>query len=467
MKKLLSLFFVLLLLCADAQIVFSYSEESPGSNKPQSTTTSGTLKRGLIASGEALLSNFVLMTFNIFVTREAWSTPSRSSIYNNFTLPWVWDNDGYRVNQLGHAYQGAMYFSAGRANGFGFYQSLFFSALGSATWEIFCESVQASKNDVITTVGSSMALGEMLYRLYLEACSAGAPAPAAFIINPVAGFHRLVTGWEPEGGGNIYKFNTYLGMGWAQTSSLLLDADVSHELFSFSGLFANVGFSTIYGNPFFQETFVPFRHFELSVFFGIDVGNYMSIRLISDGYLFAFSPVYTATSMMSTGLSLHLDFVSVGELDKYDSTVDQFSNALNWTVKYQRLFGENMIFETKAHLGVTFMGSSKSYPKGAIPEKKYGYGFNSKKIFALENKKRGRFELSVFNYILCGFFNAPSSLTNVYWLFVDSIYYHFLSRNLSLAIANFFAMERGFYESSFYNTRNYNNELKLFAVWRH
>jgi len=473
MKKILFLFLGLLFLFAKNQFVFSQNEEtleSLESNEYESISVDEEriTKNGLIAGAETILSNFIVMSFNIFVARESWAAPTGNSIYNNSTLPWEWDNDGFKVNQLGHPYQGSIYFNFGRVNGFNFYESVFFSALGSFTWEKFFENNRKSINDFITTTTGSMALGEMFYRLYLEADAAGAPAPVSFFVNPAAGFHRIVTSWKPPtvGKGNIYEFNTYLGMGWAQTNSALLDSGTSDESFSFRGLIANMGFSTIYGNPFKQETFIPFKHFEFATSFGIDAGNYISIRLISDGYLFSFFPVYTDTSMMSTGLSLHYDYVSLGELGKYDSSIDQCSNAIDWTIKYQRLFGKNTVFQKKRHLGVTYLGVAKSYSKTEWTEKKYGYGFNSKSITSLENKKLGKLEISIFNYLLCGFYNDSSSLGNIHWLFIDGSYYYNLSKNLALGIADSFARERGYYKSSFYDTKKKNNEVKFFAVWK-
>jgi len=469
MKKILFLFLGLLFLFAKNQFAFSYNEETLESNEHESTFADEDriTKYGLIAGTETLLSNVFLMSFNIFIARESWAAPTGSSIYNNSTLPWEWDNDGFMVNQLGHPYQGSVYFNFGRVNGFNFYESVFFSALGSFTWEKFCENNRKSINDFITTTSSSMVLGEMLYRLYLEADSAGAPLPFSFVINPAAGFHRIATSWKPPASkGNIYEFNTYIGMGWAQTNSSLLNSGTSSELFSFRGLIANMGFSTIYGNPFSQESFIPFKHFEFATYFGIDAGNYINVRLISDGYLFSFSPVDTDTSMMSTGLSLHYDYVSLGELQKYNSSIDQFSNAVDWTIKYQHLFSKNTTFKKKRHIGFTYLGVAESYSKTEWARKKYGYGFNSKNITSLENNKLGKLEISIYNYIVCGFYNDSSSIGNIHWLFIDSSYYHHLSKKLALGIADSFARERSYYKSSFYDTKKTNNEIKLFAVWK-
>jgi hypothetical protein len=42
------------------------------------------------------------------------------------------------------SYQGSLYFNSVRANGFSFYESILCNALGSITWEMFCESTASS-----------------------------------------------------------------------------------------------------------------------------------------------------------------------------------------------------------------------------------------------------------------------------------------------------------------------------------
>jgi hypothetical protein len=190
------------------------------------------------------------MSYNNFIMQYDWAYPTRAAIRKNFTEPWGWDDsDGFMVNHLGHPLQGSQYFVAGRVNQFSFYESMFFSAFGSFIWEIFFENHGAKVNDVIVTTAASMPLGEMLYRLYVEAYAAGVPAPLAFFINPMAGFHRLVTGWQPpDYGRNLYQFRTYIGMGYTDIHSSAIGVD--EKLFSFRGPFAHLGLSLIYGNPF-------------------------------------------------------------------------------------------------------------------------------------------------------------------------------------------------------------------------
>ena len=473
MKRHFSLF-LLLLLCLQTRLVFSQDKESfleelPVMDEAASEDAGSIVLRGLMGTFETLLPNGILVFYNTVIKQEPWANPSADSIRDNFSGPWKWeDTDGFKVNQIGHPIQGSLSFNAGRVNGFNFYQSAFFSFLGSFTWEAFGESNGASINDVITTVSGSMIIGEMVFRLYQEVCAAGVPALIAALFNPMAGFHQLVTGWKPDkSGGNVYQFQAFLGSSYAMSDSLILSEN--QEQFSFRGFIGDLGFSVIYGNPFEQESRTPYEHFEFAMSLGIDAGKYMGIRLISDGYLFSFSPVFSDTDTMSTGLSLHFDFVSQGEYSLYDGTVDQYSNALDWTVKYQRLFSQNAAFQEKFHAGFTLMGVSDYYSPGASKNilKNYGYGFNVKNFSSIEHKKLGKFEVDLYYYVLWSY-PGTSALTQavVNWFFIDVTYSRFISKHFSVGITDSFASEWGFFnKSGFPDARNSNNVIKLFFAW--
>jgi hypothetical protein len=461
---------VLLLLCVNIFFVFPEDTESSETGESGRRSVGEAIIDGLIGGAEALLVNGVVLGSNIFYDKltgkQSWATPTKESVRRNFTTYWEWEpNDDFIVNQIGHPTQAALYYTAGRVNRFGYYESALFSALGSFTFESIGESNHASINDFITTTVTSLSGGEIFYRLYLEACAAGIPAPIAFFINPIAGLHRLITGWKPHDyGRNLYQLRADLGAGYAKTYS---SASINGpDKFMFQGVFGNAGLSLIYGNPFEQEGKVPFQHFELNALFGVDNGNYMDIRFITDGYLLSFSPVYTDIDMMSTGLSLHFDFICMGQFDHGRSTVNVFSNALDWTVKYQHLFSQNTVFQMKFHLGFTFMGASEYYVPDEMRDlNNYGAGLNNKILFGLEHKKWGKLELSVFDYVIWTYPGTSDiSGGTAYWLFTDVAYYYFITKQLSIGIADSFVIEKGIF-GSFPSARKYNNEVRLFASW--
>ena len=123
-----------------------------------------------------------------------------NTIQRNAKGRWVYDNDPYTINQLGHPYQGSIYFGAARSAGLNFWESAAYTFAGSAVWEIAGETTPPSKNDQITTGIGGVFLGEALYRmanLVLE--QGGGLSPkwrevVAAAISPPTGFNRTVFG---------------------------------------------------------------------------------------------------------------------------------------------------------------------------------------------------------------------------------------------------------------------------------
>ena len=466
------LFLCLILITFSKVFVFS-QEETWDAHTPR--TAGENIKYGLIAGTEALSSVAFLTAFNFFFNRTTWSLPTKDSIKWNFTQQWWWeDNDDFGVNQLGHPFQGLFSFGAGRVNGFNFYQSVFFSASAGFVWEAFGESNHASMNDFITTVVGSMPTGEMFYRLYLEAYAADLPEPLIFFINPMADMHRLLTKWKPpDPGRNLEMLQFFTGSSFAKTQYSVSNKD--KELYYFRGVSFDAGGSLIYGNPFEQETWIPYRQFEFSFAFGINYGNYINLTLISDGYLFSFSPVYTDKDAMSTGLSMHFDYRSLGEFSMEDSTINQYSSALDWTVKYRHLFFENVSFQAKLHSGLTFFGSSKYYANlpvindlGHIKKdfNNFGWGPNCKWLFSLKHEKFSGLDLCLYYYLL---FTFPETtyLThgNVNMLFADIGYTYFFTRHICASIIYSIAKEWGSFDRGFITSYKSNDAVKLYIAW--
>jgi hypothetical protein len=87
------------------------------------------------------------------------------SIRRNLHSSWVEDRDPFEINQMGHPYQGSVYFNIARSNGLTFWESLGYAFAGSAVWEVAGETTQPSRNDQITTSFGGSFLGESLYRM--------------------------------------------------------------------------------------------------------------------------------------------------------------------------------------------------------------------------------------------------------------------------------------------------------------
>jgi hypothetical protein len=258
-------------------------------------------------------------------------------------------------------------------------------------------------------------------------------------------------------------------MAYARTTYSLVGSE--EDLFSFQGLHGTVGLRVIYGNPFITQSRAPFSHFDFAASLGLDIGNFVDFRMISDGYLFSFSPIYSDIHRMSSGLSLHMDTISTGRFDNFElehasATINMYSNALNWTVKYQRFLPNNFTFETMLHAGFTFFGASVFFsPERNEELKAYGAGFNSKLFFNLEHSRFGRLETSVFAYHFWSFPGTSDiSRGRMYWLFADIAYFFPITERMSIGASGSFALERADF-SNLPNPRKQHRAANLMLAW--
>jgi hypothetical protein len=159
--------------------------------------------------------------------------------------PWVVDQDVFTINQLGHPYQGSMYYGFARSANLNFWESMLYANAGSAIWEIAGETTPPSINDQVASgVGGSF-LGEVLYRLSNLVLETGGERPGvwrhigAAVISPPTELNRLIFG---DRFGPVFE-----GRNPALFSRLDLGAG-SNENLETSGSTAQLGRKTGYGN---------------------------------------------------------------------------------------------------------------------------------------------------------------------------------------------------------------------------
>ena len=486
MKKLCSVIILVFLILAQAGSVFSQNIFSEPENEISwdLAVTRGfgsALLHGLIATAELMVPNYALMYFNQLYGFY-WAHVSFDSIRENLAIPgrWYWEyGDAFITNQVGHPYQGGLYVSAGRVNGFGFYESLFFGLLGSYHYEVFSATISPGVNDLIYTSVGGLVYGEILYRMYIEAHSRGVPAFLTFLINPIAGLHRLITPWEPPyTASSLHYMRFSLGSGYGHTSYKI---DTHGDRFSFDGFFGNLALKIIYGDPFQQETNRPYRHFEFQVGVGMNPGNYSDYRFTSDAYLMSFSPIQTERSKLSTGLSFSMDYFQLGEftLGEFgppDSTINHASLTLGWSVKNQFQLSDNIILESKYLLGINLLGVSQfNHPDipwvtqaGILRHefKNYGYGLTSRGSLTLIPFHQSRFEIDLYHYAMWTYPGTSPRIDSgfIFWQFIEISYIYNIYRNISLGVNCLLSLELGFFPGV-PDTSKVNNSFKLFMAW--
>jgi hypothetical protein len=126
------------------------------------------------------------------------------SIRRNLRSNWVVDDDPFRVNQLGHPYQGSMYHGFARSAGLGYWEAAGYTFAGSVAWEIAGERTPPSRNDQVSSgIGGSF-LGEALFRMAsLLVEKGGGLSPfwretVAAAVSPSMAFNRHVMGLQKD-----------------------------------------------------------------------------------------------------------------------------------------------------------------------------------------------------------------------------------------------------------------------------
>ncbi|HSN14181.1 MAG TPA: DUF3943 domain-containing protein [Anaeromyxobacteraceae bacterium] len=181
---------------------------------------------------------------------EEWTHITLDTMKRNLTSRWVFDPNDFATNQFGHPYHGHLAFSAWRAAGHEFWESIPFPIVMSTYWELFAETERPSINDGITTPVGGIFLGEVLYRLSSMVIDGGGLHPsgwrllAAGLVSPPAGLTRALSGnryrtrleepipafVELRGGGSFSGSAYSGGQRWATGGLVQGSVQVTHGL---------------------------------------------------------------------------------------------------------------------------------------------------------------------------------------------------------------------------------------------
>jgi hypothetical protein len=237
---------------------------------------SPTTKRFGRAAAEWGLAQAIPFSYNRFIAKADYAQVTGSTIVRNLNpKSWSWDRDIFRTNQFGHPYQGSLYYSAFRSNGYSFWQAAPAAMAGSYVWETAGEKDLPSPNDFINTSFGGIVLGEMSYRLSNKIVNnrhsglgRQLEEVAAFLANPMNGLNRLLDGKWGKVYGNPQD---------RDSSQVSMEADLGIR--RFSGITGNGAgndkkgwfgrFKLIYGNRY-KDYSTPFSNIFITVEAGRD-----------------------------------------------------------------------------------------------------------------------------------------------------------------------------------------------------
>jgi hypothetical protein len=222
---------------------------------------------------------------------DNWANVSKETWWRNLSHGWEYDGDNFTTNNFAHPYHGALFFNAGRSNGYDFWESSAWALTGSAIWEFFGETFRPAFNDWIYTGIGGVNLGEIIYRLssmVTDNTSSGSERVWGEIfgtlINPVRGFNRAITG---EMGKN------YPNPEWRRPDDFLINFDAGTRTVDLQGIkdFREkeiqglFGFDLVYGNK--MKARKPFDFFAMRM--AISSAEPHFTTLSSTGYLFGWT----------------------------------------------------------------------------------------------------------------------------------------------------------------------------------
>jgi len=160
----------------------------------------GAGKSYLIPAAEVAGFIFGLNQFNRRALDSTDYDSDGRTIWRNLRTAPGFDQDPFSINQLGHPYQGSLYYGFARSAGLNYWESLLYTIGGSFLWETAGESTPPSANDHIATGIGGTFVGEALFRMASLLLEGGGQAPGfwrelgAAALSPSTGFNRLVFG---------------------------------------------------------------------------------------------------------------------------------------------------------------------------------------------------------------------------------------------------------------------------------
>lgn len=367
-------------------------------------------KHPWLALGEALGVNVAVFSFNHFIMNADFAKISLKTISRNFRTGFVWDSDSFQTNLLAHPYHGGLYFNSARSNGLSFWQSAPYSFLGSLTWELFAEREPAAINDLMATTFGGIALGEITHRLsalVLDDSQRGFKRFirefGGFLICPVQGFNRLLSGdmWRVRN--KFYKYHDYdkipvkfsIGLG----SRYL--ADDNHFFKGESAPYLSM--RAVYGDIFDTENTQPYDYFTLSLVAGLSPNQPLVSKVNLVGKLWS-TPLKTSSDIeMAFGIFQHFNFFNSDEvLDNSGSVPYEISEVASFGPGFIYRFAKsNSLVQLEQRIflsGILLGGSYTDYYNYIDRKYNMGSGYSIKNATTLDFGKIGTFTLNVHFY---------------------------------------------------------------------
>ena len=223
-----------------------------------------------------------------------WTKVSWETWRKNLREGFEYDGDNFTTNYFSHPYHGNLYYNAGRANGYDFWNSSIYAFIGSGIWETFGETFRPSFNDLVNTTVNGINFGETLFRLSAMVTDNRASGfervwreALGGLINPVREVNRILSGEAFKKFDNPYygkqpKFLVKLSAGMRR----LDNSNQNQGEFFTKGIEEGIySIDVQYGDLF--STIAPFSYFNFGA--ELTTGSPSFARLYSAGHIYGFT----------------------------------------------------------------------------------------------------------------------------------------------------------------------------------
>ena len=365
-------------------------------------------KKPWLAIAELTGINVGVQLFDRWVMKSDFAQTTWHDIENNLKNGFVWDNDIFITNLFAHPYHGNLYYNSARSNGLTFWESAPFSLAGSAMWELFGETEPPAINDIFATTMGGIAIGEVTHRLSnavlddsYHGWSRFWREAAGFIIDPVKGFNRIISGeaWRVRSSRNEHHDWQHFPIEFSVTAGYRYLADDGALFRGESNPFVTLRLE--YGDVLNEGgNNKPYDYFDVEANFGLSSNQPLINRLHLLGRIWS-TPMYSRKGMQAEfGIYQHYNYYDSKPIKNgSDLTPYRISEAASvgpgFVVEMPQVGALNKL-EQRVFLSGILLGGTKSDYFNVI-ERDYnmGSGYSLKSRTHLELKNFGRFITNV------------------------------------------------------------------------
>jgi hypothetical protein len=348
----------------------------------------------LKAALDVILVNGLIWAIDRHVMQFDYSMINLSTIKENLQKGFLYDDDGFYMNQLLHPFHGSLNFNAARSEGVDYWFCIPYTFAGSLLWELFLEAERPSTNDLITTTMGGTLLGETSHRvtsLLLNSKAKGVEKGfqelVAGIINPVQALKRLF--------GSKRTRKNFVDYQLPYAGAITIGGDTigpEHVLVN-ADYAALIGFEFVYGTPFLKRDREPMDYFNLSFECYVSEDRFAG-SFLECGLLLGKNIKFLGNEDNLVGIFQHFDFIA-NEVYKISAS------CVGGGVVTRFRFSEKIHLGVSVHLApIIFGGSNSVYAEEVGRDYNLGSGLK-------ENYK--------VSFDIAGFCHIYSGVSN-YWI---------------------------------------------------